>query len=298
MRSRSTPFVQPQFTARSLLPRSTIFIISFAHSSTLSRPLERKVYSEDFPTWERVETLSLESRREQSKGGMRSLGQKDVALLRDYNQRYRHKFGFPFVICARLNNKETILSGVQTRLNNEKSEELETGIVEVKKIMLLRMKDLVFSGASKLWTPCWDWPATWLAGWLATHNMASDISKTQELHFGELLVFQRRFLLLLSSWWLWAMVFLVFSRVLPPSLLFLPLLSLSLFLSPSLFSPSLPPSLSLCFYLFYLFIYLFYFLHFLNCLLYIALRDCYPRTQRFSRSRAWGETRENIWSPA
>ena len=172
--------------------------------------------------------------------------------------------------------------------------------MEVKKIMLLRLKDLVFSGASKLWTPWWDWPATWLAGWLATHNMASDISKTQELHFGELLVFQRRFLLLLSSWWLWAMVFLVFSRVLPPSIppSSFSLCSLSLFLSLSLSVLSLPPSLSLCFYLFYLFIYLFYFLHFLNCLLYIALRDCYPRTQRFSRSRAWGETRENIWSPA
>ena len=97
-----------------------------------------------------VDTLSLESRREQSTGGMRSLGQKEVALLRDCNQRYRHKFGFPFVICARLNNKQTILSGIQTRLNNEKSEELEISIVELKKIILLRLKDLVFSGASKL----------------------------------------------------------------------------------------------------------------------------------------------------
>ena len=99
---------------------------------------------------DRMETLTLESQREHSKAGIASLGQEDVELLRDYNQRKRHKFGFPFVICARLNNKETILSGAQTRLNNEKSEELETGIVEVKKIMLLRLKDLVDSGKSKL----------------------------------------------------------------------------------------------------------------------------------------------------
>ena len=52
MWSRSAPFVQSQFTARSLLPRSTIFIISFAHSSTFYQTLQSKLYSEASPTWE------------------------------------------------------------------------------------------------------------------------------------------------------------------------------------------------------------------------------------------------------
>lgn len=56
---------------------------------------------------------------------------------------YKAKFGFPFVICARLNNKDAILVAIRTRLANDENQELKSGIEEVKKIMLLRMKDLM-----------------------------------------------------------------------------------------------------------------------------------------------------------
>ena len=48
------------------------------------------------------------------------------------------------MICARLHDtKDSVLEKVLERLKNNENQELETGIEEVKKIMILRMKDLV-----------------------------------------------------------------------------------------------------------------------------------------------------------
>src|SRR5437868_2625721 len=53
--------------------------------------------------------LTPESQSEQANAGMGELSPEEVARFRDYNERYRERFGFPFVICARLNKKKAIL---------------------------------------------------------------------------------------------------------------------------------------------------------------------------------------------
>ena len=48
------------------------------------------------------------------------------------------------MICARLHDtKDSVLEKVLERLKNNKNQELKTGIEEVIKIMILRLKDLV-----------------------------------------------------------------------------------------------------------------------------------------------------------
>lgn len=47
------------------------------------------------------------------------------------------------MVCARLNKKAAILSGIEERLKNESDVELQTGIEEVKKITLLRLQNIV-----------------------------------------------------------------------------------------------------------------------------------------------------------
>lgn len=57
--------------------------------------------------------------------------------------RYKAKFGFPFIICARENKVTSILNGLQSRYNNSQEEEITIGINEVKKICKLRIIDIV-----------------------------------------------------------------------------------------------------------------------------------------------------------
>ena len=99
---------------------------------------------------DRLESWSPESQRERTAAGITTLTPEEIQQVKYYNRLYKEKFGFPFVICSGLNKKDTIFRGIQTRLNNNGDEELKCGIEEVKKIMLLRMKDLVKCGDSKL----------------------------------------------------------------------------------------------------------------------------------------------------
>ncbi|XP_070553738.1 putative 2-oxo-4-hydroxy-4-carboxy-5-ureidoimidazoline decarboxylase [Ptychodera flava] len=87
--------------------------------------------------------LTEESTKEQKGSGLLSLTDEERAFLQDCNEQYRKKFGFPFVICARENKKAAIMEGFNRRLKNTHSEELDTGIAEVKKIGWYRLTDLI-----------------------------------------------------------------------------------------------------------------------------------------------------------
>ncbi|MDB6111691.1 MAG: uraD [Pedosphaera sp.] len=88
-------------------------------------------------------TLTPESNREQATAGLGQLSPKEIAVFQKYNQAYREKFGFPFVICARLNKKEAILKGFETRLKNTRAQEIRTALDEIGKIAWLRLQDLI-----------------------------------------------------------------------------------------------------------------------------------------------------------
>jgi OHCU decarboxylase len=88
-------------------------------------------------------TLTQASTSEQASAGLDKLTDQKVALFQKFNQAYREKFGFPFVICARLNKKEAILDGFQIRLPHSREEEIKTALAEIEKIAYLRLKDLI-----------------------------------------------------------------------------------------------------------------------------------------------------------
>ena len=68
---------------------------------------------------------------------------EEAELFRKNNAAYRAKFGFPFVICARLNRKEAILDGFRARLPNSREQEIQTALQEIFKIAELRLNDLI-----------------------------------------------------------------------------------------------------------------------------------------------------------
>lgn len=87
--------------------------------------------------------LTSESRGEQAAAGLEGVSEDEAALFENYNYRYREKFGFPFVICARLNKKDAILNAFPLRLENSPEQEMQTALREIFKIAELRLRDLV-----------------------------------------------------------------------------------------------------------------------------------------------------------
>lgn len=88
-------------------------------------------------------TLSPASTNEQAAVGLDRLTSEEIATFQRLNQTYRDQFGFPFVICARENKKESILTGFTTRLQHTQQQEIEIALAEVAKICALRLQDLV-----------------------------------------------------------------------------------------------------------------------------------------------------------
>jgi 2-oxo-4-hydroxy-4-carboxy-5-ureidoimidazoline decarboxylase len=85
--------------------------------------------------------LTASSTGEQSAAGLDRLTPAEVAEIGRLNDAYKARFGFPFVICARLNAKDTILAAMRARLGNGPDAELSTALDEIAKIARLRLND-------------------------------------------------------------------------------------------------------------------------------------------------------------
>jgi OHCU decarboxylase len=87
-------------------------------------------------------TLTPDSAKEQAAAGLDRLTPEEISAFQHFNEAYGEKFGFPFVICARLNKKDAILASFRQRLIHSRSEEITAAIVEIFKIAELRLCDL------------------------------------------------------------------------------------------------------------------------------------------------------------
>lgn len=86
--------------------------------------------------------LTSNSKKEHKAAGLDQLTQEEEVLMAILNEKYKNKFGFPFVICSRQNKKDSIINGLRERLNNTVEEEIVIGINEVKKICNIRLERL------------------------------------------------------------------------------------------------------------------------------------------------------------
>lgn len=91
----------------------------------------------------RLGQLTPESTREQASVGIDAMSHAELACMEKANAAYRTKFGFPFIICARLNTKDTILSAINQRLTHDPAIEMNAALEEIYKIARLRLEDLL-----------------------------------------------------------------------------------------------------------------------------------------------------------
>jgi 2-oxo-4-hydroxy-4-carboxy-5-ureidoimidazoline decarboxylase len=87
--------------------------------------------------------LTAASQAEQASAGLQDATVEEAKRFREYNGQYQERFGFPFVICARLNKKDAIARAFPFRLQNSREQEMETALQEISKIAELRLRDLI-----------------------------------------------------------------------------------------------------------------------------------------------------------
>ena len=87
--------------------------------------------------------LTAESNREQASAGLDQLTDPELAEFTRLNDAYQARFGFPFIICARLNAKSAILAAMLARLPNSPAAEHAAALAEIEKIAWLRLKDIL-----------------------------------------------------------------------------------------------------------------------------------------------------------
>jgi 2-oxo-4-hydroxy-4-carboxy-5-ureidoimidazoline decarboxylase len=87
--------------------------------------------------------LTAESTREQATAGLDQLTDAEMAEFTRNNAAYQAKFSFPFIICARLNAKASILAAMRQRMEHSHDVEFSAALTEIEKIAWLRLCDVM-----------------------------------------------------------------------------------------------------------------------------------------------------------
>jgi OHCU decarboxylase len=94
----------------------------------------------------RAGNLTSQSAREQAGAGLDRLSDEEFARCHALNAAYRAKFGFPFVICVRANDKAKILAAFERRLLRDGETERAEALRQIGDIVRYRLDDLLGAG--------------------------------------------------------------------------------------------------------------------------------------------------------
>lgn len=83
--------------------------------------------------------LSDSSAAEQASAGLDQLSPEEFARFTELNDRYRDRFGFPFIIAVRDNTRAQILQAFERRLANDRATEVSTALVQIARIARIRL---------------------------------------------------------------------------------------------------------------------------------------------------------------
>ncbi len=84
--------------------------------------------------------LTAASSAEQASAALDQCTQEEYTRFHALNDRYKQKFGFPFVMAVRGKHRSEILAAFEQRLGNDRQEEMATAIREIHKIARLRLE--------------------------------------------------------------------------------------------------------------------------------------------------------------
>lgn len=87
--------------------------------------------------------LSDSSTAEQASVGLDQLSPEEFARFTELNDRYRDRFGFPFIIAVRDNTRAQILQAFERRMVNDRATEVSTALVQIARIARIRLDQVI-----------------------------------------------------------------------------------------------------------------------------------------------------------
>ena len=90
-------------------------------------------------------TLTSESTSEQASAGLDQCTDAEFAEFTDLNDRYKSRFGFPYILAVRGRNKDEILENFRCRIGNDPTVEFREALDQVHQIAALRL-DVLLNG--------------------------------------------------------------------------------------------------------------------------------------------------------
>ena len=87
--------------------------------------------------------LTDDSTKEQAGAGLNTLTAEEFTRFTDLNDRYKQRFGFPFIFAVKGATKHMILESFRARVDNNPEEEFETALRQVCRIFRFRLEDRV-----------------------------------------------------------------------------------------------------------------------------------------------------------
>jgi len=87
--------------------------------------------------------LTKDSKNEQKNASLNQCTSEEFIEFKKLNEKYKVKFGFPFIIAVKGKNKEEILNSFRQRITNNINLEFEEAKRQVKKIANFRLSEII-----------------------------------------------------------------------------------------------------------------------------------------------------------
>jgi 2-oxo-4-hydroxy-4-carboxy-5-ureidoimidazoline decarboxylase len=90
-------------------------------------------------------TLTPDSEHEQASAGLNAMSREEIEQMRELNQVYRQRHGFPFIIAVRRYTKTQIFEEMQRRTDRDRQAEFAEAMDQISAITRLRLQSVVLA---------------------------------------------------------------------------------------------------------------------------------------------------------
>jgi len=117
-------------------------ILNIFETATKEKQLKILNSHPDLADKTKIGSLTTESREEQSNAGLDQCSEEEFIEFKNLNEKYKKKFGFPFIYAVKGKSKMEILSNFRRRISYDIKDEFIEAKKQVKKIASLRLNEI------------------------------------------------------------------------------------------------------------------------------------------------------------